>query len=86
MVEQTGRCDLAAVMRVLGVLVASPVVEGPADAALEALRSKLDAAGVQFLGIDDDHARFSVHREEHPPVSTRQLGELLGEIRQAWLG
>jgi hypothetical protein len=84
MAAQTGRCDLAAVMRVIGVLLARPAADEAVDALLEALRSKLNEAGVHFLGIDDDHVRFAVHGQERPPASARQLGEMLGEIRQAW--
>lgn len=84
MAAQTGRCDLAATLRVIGVLLARPAADEPADTALEALRSKLDETGVAFLGIDDDHVRLAVHGQAHPPVSARQLGEMLGEIRQAW--
>lgn len=84
---QTGRCDLGAVLCVIGLLVAPPAAEQPADDALEQLRGKVGEAGVQFLGIDDAHnIRFAVHGHEHQPVSARQLGEMLGEIRQAWLG
>jgi len=56
------------------------------DAALEQLRKELSEAGVHFLGIDDDHVRFSVHGHEHQAASTQQLGKMLGEIRQGWWG
>ncbi len=82
----TRRCDLGAVIRVIGLLVSRPAVGQVADAALEQLRSKVAEAGVQFLGIDDDHIRLMVHGHEHQPVSAKQLGDMLGEIRQAWLG
>lgn len=85
MVAQTGRCDLAAVLCVIGVLLARPAVNEPADTALSALRGQLDATGVHFLGIDDGHVHYAVHGETHPPASARQLGEMLGEVRQAWL-
>lgn len=80
---QTGRCDLAAALRVVGLLAAP---EGGADPALEALRRALASTGVRFLGIDDDHVGLAVHGHPHAPVSARQIGEMLGEIRQAWLG
>ena len=79
-----GRCDLSAVMRVIGLLVAQPAGGQAADEALEQLRRKVGETGVRFLGIDDDHIRFEVHGREHPPVSAKQLGEMLGEMRQAW--
>lgn len=82
-VAQTGRCDLAAALRVVGLLAAP---ESGADPEIETLRRALDATGVRFLGIDDDHVSLALHGHPHAPVSTRQLGEMLGEIRQAWLG
>lgn len=85
MVAQSGRCDLAAALAVIGVLLARPAAGEPADAALAALRDTLDARGVVFLGIEDDHVRYAVHGEAHPPVSTRQLAEMLGDIRPRWL-
>lgn len=80
-VAQTGRSDLAAVTAVIGVLCAGP---DAADAALAALRRTLADTGVDFLGIDAAQLRFTVHGEAHPPLSLRQLGEMLGEIRAAW--
>jgi hypothetical protein len=80
-----GRCDLNAVLRVIGLLAARAAPEQTADEMLEQLREKLDGLGVQFLGIDDHHVSFEIHGHEHKPVSTRQLGEMLVEIRQAWL-
>jgi len=85
MVAHSGRFDLAAALGVIGVLLAQPAAGATADPALEALRGKLDATGVRFLGIDDDHVSLTVHGQAHPPVSTRQLAEILGEIHQAWL-
>lgn len=79
----TGRCDLAAVMGAIGVLVSRPAAEQPVDAELEALRRTLEETGVQFLGIDDGHVHFSVHGHAHPPASARQIAGMLGEIRQA---
>jgi hypothetical protein len=82
----TGRYDLAGVMRVIGVLASQPAADAGIDAELEALRRTLDATGVNFLGIDDDHVHFTLHGHAQPPVSTRQLGVMLGEIRQAGRG
>lgn len=83
---QTGRCDLAAVMRVTGVLVSRPAADQPVDAALEALRRTLEETGVHFLGIDDGHVGFTLHGHAHPPASARQMAGMLGEIRQTWRG
>ena len=79
-----GRGDPGAVIRVIGLLIAQPAADRVRDKALEQLCSKVDATGVRFLGIDDDHIRFEVHGHAHTPVSVRQLGEMLEEIRQAW--
>jgi len=77
----TWRCDLGVMMRVIGLLAADQA----GDEALEQLRKKLGEAGVHFLGIDDDRVRLEVHGHPHPPVSAKQLGDMLGEIRQGWL-
>ena len=84
MVALIGRCDLDALVCVIGLLVSQPAADQPADEALEQLRSKVDESGVCFLGIDDSHIRFKVHGHAHKPVSFKQLGEMLGEMRQAW--
>jgi hypothetical protein len=82
----TGRYDLAGVMRVIGVLASRPAADAGIDAELEALRHILDATGVHFLRVDDDHVHSTLHGHAQPPVSTRQLGVMLGEIRQAGRG
>ncbi len=84
-VAHTGRCDLGLVICVIGVLVARPAADQAADEALEQLRNKLGETGVRFLGIDDHHIQLEVHGHAHQPVSTKQLGEILDEIRHAWL-
>lgn len=81
---QTGRCDLAAVMGVIGVLVSGPAADQPADAELEALRRTLSETGVHFLGIDNAHAHLTLHGHARPPANVKQIAEMLGEIRQAW--
>lgn len=79
-----GRCDLNAIIPVIGLLAAAPLPAGqPADEALERLRNELGDLGIRFLGIDDDHIRYQQHQHEHKPVSVRQLGDILAEIRQA---
>ncbi len=83
----TGRCDLKAIIQVIGLLVAAPSPLGqPSDEALERLRNELRDLGIRFLGIDDDHIRYEQHDHEHKPASVRQLGDILIEIRQARLG
>jgi hypothetical protein len=80
---QTRRSDLAAVVSVIGVLASRRAAGEAVDAELEALHNRLGETGVQFMGIDDDHVHFNVHGHAHPPLHVRQLGEMLGEIRQA---
>ena len=80
---QTGRCDLSAVTGVIGLLASLPAGTQAADEALERLRVKLGETGVHFQGIDDDHIRFEVRGHAHPPVNTKQLAEMLAEIRQS---
>lgn len=81
-----GRHDLAAVLAVIGLLAAIPHPSSQAhDEALENLRAALTKTGVQFLGIDDDHVLLQQHGHQHKPVRTRQLGDMLREIRQSWL-
>lgn len=82
----TGRYDLAGVTRVIGVLASQPAADAAIDAELEALRRTLDTTGVYFLGVDDDHVHFTLHGHAQPPVSTRQLGVMLGELRQTGRG
>ena len=76
-----GRCDLGMMMCVIGLLADGQV----ADAELERLRCRVDESGVRFLGVDEAGIRFAVHGREHRPVSAQQLGDMLGEIRRAWL-
>jgi len=83
---QTGRCDLAAVMRVIGLLVSRPAGDQAADEALEQLRKAVEETGAHFVGVDDDHVRFALHGHERQAASAKQLGEMLGEIRQGWRG
>ena len=77
----TWRCDLGMMMRVIALLAGRPA----ADTVFEQLRNKLGETGVHFLGMGDDHIRFAVHGHPHEPVSAKQLGDMLGEIRQGWL-
>lgn len=83
---QTRRCDLRAMTGVIGLLASLPVGAQAADEALERLRGKLGETGVHFQGIDDDHIRFEVRGHAHPPVDTRQLAEMLAEIRRSSRG
>lgn len=82
----TGRYDLAGVMRVIGLLASRPAADAAIDAELETLRRALEETGVHFLGIDDDHVDSTLHGHPQPPASPRQLGVMLGEIRQAGRG
>ena len=58
-----GRCDLKAIIPVIGLLAAVPPSAGQAsDEALERLRNELHDLGIRFLGIDDDHIRYQQHQ------------------------
>jgi hypothetical protein len=82
----TGRCDLKATTEVIRLLAAEPAPAGlPSDEALERLRSALHDLGVHFLGIDENQIRYEQHGHAHKPVSLKQLGDALIEIRQAQL-
>jgi len=85
--SHTKRLDLPAVLEVIRLLTESPDQSAAlADVALEKLRHAIEDAGICFLHIDDDRIHFEQHNNAHKPVRTRQLGELLMEIRQQWLG
>lgn len=85
-VAHAWRSDLAAILSVISLLVSQPAGGEAEDESLEQLRRKVEEAGVQFLDLDDVRIRFAVHGHEHPPVSIKQLGDMLSEIRQAWNG
>lgn len=76
----TARHDLAAVSAVIRLLALPP--SAPPDAALEALRAAVQAAGVRFLGLNAAALRFEAHGHEHKPATRKHLAELLAEIRQ----
>lgn len=82
----TGRCDLKAISEVIRLLAAGPALAAPpSDEALERLRSALHDLGIRFLGIDGNQIRYEQHGHAHKPVSFKQLGDALIEIRQAQL-
>lgn len=82
----TRRLDLPAIIEVIGLLT-SPE-DDPAliqDEALETLRQEVREVGIRFLGIEDNFVQFELHDHAHKPIRTRQLGEMLLEIRLKWL-
>jgi len=79
-VAHTARHDMAAVSAVIQLLAPPP--PAPPDAALEALRTAVQAVGVRFLGIDAAVLRFEARGHEHKPATRKHLAELLAEIRQ----
>ncbi len=84
---QTRRLDLPAVITVIRLLIDAPdPSSGVVDAGLGKLQHELDELGVRFEMIEDDHVHFKLHGHSHKPVRIRHLGEILLEIRQAWLG
>ncbi len=81
----TRRLDLPAVLQVIALLTAPQEQAATAhDEALETLRHDVLEVGIRFLSIEDDHVHFEQHGHAHKPVRTRQLGEMLLEIRQKW--
>lgn len=82
----TRRLDLPALLQVIALLAANGEgAEKGQAGALKSLRQALDAIGIRFLGIDDDHIQYALHGHAHKPVRSRQLGEILLTIRQKWL-
>lgn len=80
----TRRLDLPAVLQVIALLTATQEQAG--DESLEKLRRDLLKIGIRFLRIEDAYVHMEQHGHAHKPVRTRQLGEMLLEIRQKWLG
>ena len=78
---QTRRLDLPAAIEVIGLLAAST----SQDQSLEKLRQELLETGIRFLGNEGDYVQYELHGHAHKPLRTRQLGEMLLEIRQKWL-
>ena len=82
----TRRLDLSAVLQVIALLTApQDQASTTRDEALETLRHDLLEVGIRFLSSENDHIHFEQHSHAHKPVRTRQLGEMLLEIREKWL-
>lgn len=84
---QTHRLDLPALLAVIRLL-ATPGEASAAsgDASLTALRNAVLAQSIRFLGIENDEVCFEQHGHAHEPVRTRQVSEMLLDIRRLWLG
>lgn len=78
---QTRRLDLPAIIKVIGLL-ATATRQGQS---LEKLHQEVLETGIRFIGTEDDYVQFELHGHAHKPLRTRQLGEMLLEIRQKWL-
>ena len=77
---------LPAVLEVISLLsVAQEESTSASGEALAALRAEVLDAGIRFLGIEDDHILLEQHGHAHKPVRSRQLAEMLLEIRRLWL-
>lgn len=81
----TRRFDLKAVICVIQLLAGLHTASQPMDESLGRLRDALGELGVHFLGIDDKQVRYEQHGRMHKPASLRQVGDMLIQIRQAWL-
>lgn len=82
---QTKRLDLVAIQAVIQLLTNYDQSNNANDPALEKLRQSVADAGILFLKTDKNLIQYEQHQKAHKPVRTRQLGELLLEIRQLWL-
>ncbi|MEJ2361621.1 MAG: hypothetical protein P8Z75_09370 [Gammaproteobacteria bacterium] len=82
----TRRLDLPAILAVIRLLtvVADPRHVLP-DPELDALRNAVAETGIRFLSSEGDEIHFAQHEHVHAPVRSRQLGEMLQELRQLWL-
>lgn len=79
----TGRLDLPAVLEVISLLAETRDQSvAPQDEALETLRREVYDVGIRFLGIDGDLIHLEQHDHAHKPVRSRQLGEMLLELRR----
>jgi len=87
MAAKIRRLDLPAMLAVIRLLAEpdEPRAKLP-DADLDALRHAVAQTGIRFLAFEDDRIRFAQHEHEHDPIRARQVGELLLELRQLWLG
>ena len=79
------RCDPPAILQVIQLLIKNVGLSETQDITLEKIRADVAEVGIRFLNIDDDHIQIEQHRHEHKPVRTRQLADMLLDIRQAWL-
>lgn len=82
LVAHTGRSDVPALLAVIGLLLAPQL----ADDRLAGLRAALAEIGVRFTALDGGRVEFELHGHAHKPVTTRQLGEALADVRRARLG
>lgn len=82
----TRRLDLPAVEQAISLLT-RPRDQSALDydAALDELRNEVHRAGIRFLSMEDDHILLEQHGHAHKPVRSRQIGDMLLEIRQQWL-
>ncbi len=84
--SHTKRLDLSAVLQVIHLLTESPALPIlPTDTALEKLHHDVEDAGIRFLKIENNAIYLEQHHHTQKPVRTRQLGELLLEIRRQWI-
>lgn len=80
---KTKRLDLPAVLQVIALMAAPE--QATKDESLETLRLDVLEIGIHFLSIENDYVQLEQHNHAHKPVRTRQLGEILLEIRGKWL-
>jgi hypothetical protein len=78
----TRRLDLPAALAVIRLLSSGQ----SSESGVIQLREDVAEVGVRFIGMDDEHVDYELHGHQHKPIRARNLGEMLFEIRQMWLG
>ncbi len=76
--QSTKRFDVSSAVVAMGLLSGKP---GDRQGELDVLGERLESMGIRFLGVEDDHIRYSVHGREKSPLSRRQAALMLEEIR-----
>lgn len=82
---RSGRWDLKAMQAGLSVVAQGQANPGEQrdDPPLQAILEMLKALGVTFLNVGEDYLTYALRGEERPPVSFKQVADILAEGRQA---
>jgi hypothetical protein len=83
----TCRIDLPAILAIIRLLaVSTDAANNQQDDSLAILLHQVNLAGIRFLAIADDHIHYEQHHKKKKPIRTRQVGEILLDIRHQWIG